>query len=415
MIPRVEIDPALVERCVFTLAEFGASDGTGVRRPVYAPEWVTAQETVARWCIEAGMAVRWDAVGSVWGRVEGTAGGTAIVSGSHIDTQLPGGRYDGALGVIAGYVAIRALVEQFGPPQRPLEVVSFCQEESSRFPRANFWASRAVIGAIAPDETETQRSYDGEIMADVMRGVGLNPARVSEAARDDIDTFIELHIEQGPLLEEAGLPVAVVNAITGLRGYTVEVHGRADHAGAFPMDLRRDPMAAAAEIILGVRENALAMGRPAVTTVGRIAAEPNYPPIVPERVTFSVDARHPDPEARAALYARHEALFRDVAARRNVEITWTVRSDTPPVICDADMVRLLERSAREQGIPTLTMHSGAGHDSQIMAARAKVAMVFVQSKGGRSHTPAEFTSIPHAVAGIQVLAGALHALAYGGD
>lgn len=412
MTPRIDIDPALVERCIFGLAELGASDGTGVRRPVYAPEWVAAQSMVAGWCEDAGLAVHWDAVGSVWGRLEGTEGGKAIVSGSHIDTQLPGGRYDGALGVIAGYVAIRALKEQFGAPKRPLEVVSFCQEESSRFPRANFWASRAVVGRIAPDEAETLRSYADEQMADVMRSVALDPARIPEAARDDIATFIELHIEQGPLLEEAGLPVAIVNAITGLRGYTVEVHGRADHAGAFPMDLRRDPMAAAAEIILGVRENALAMGRPAVTTVGRIAAEPNYPPIVPERVIFSVDARHPDPTARAELYARHETLFQAVAARRNVEVNWTVRSDTPPCICDPETVRLLETTAQEQGIPTMTMHSGAGHDSQIMAARSKVAMIFVQSKDGRSHTPEEFTSIEHAVAGISVLAGALYALAY---
>jgi allantoate deiminase len=412
MTPRIHIDPSLVERCVFSLAEFGASDGTGVRRPVYSPEWVAAQEMVAGWCRDAGMATRYDAVGSVWGRVEGSEGGKAIVSGSHIDTQLPGGRYDGALGVIAGYVAIRTLVERFGPPKRPLEVVSFCQEESSRFPRANFWASRAVVGKIEPGEAETLRSYAGEPIADVMRSVGLDPARISEAARDDIDTFIELHIEQGPFLEEAGLPVAIVNAITGLRGYTVEVHGRADHAGAFPMDLRRDPMVAAAEIILGVQANALEMGRPAVSTVGRIAAEPNAPPIVPERVIFSVDARHPDPAKRMELYERHEALFRQVAARRNVEVTWTTRGGTPPCICDPETVRLLEGSAREQGIPTMTMHSGAGHDSQVMAARSKVAMVFVQSKDGRSHTPEEFTSIEHAVAGIQVLAGALHTLAY---
>ncbi|MHB8647002.1 MAG: hydantoinase/carbamoylase family amidase [Thermomicrobiales bacterium] len=412
MTPRVLIDPTLVERCVFALAAFGASDGTGVRRAVYTPEWTAAQEMVARWCEDVGLAVHWDAVGSVWGRLEGTEGGTAIVTGSHIDTQLPGGRYDGALGVIAGYVAMKALKEQFGPPKRPLEVVSFCQEESSRFPRANFWASRAVIGAIEPDEAETLRSYDNEKMADVMRAVGLDPDRIPDAARDDIETFIELHIEQGPLLEEAGLPVAVVNAITGLRGYTVEVHGRADHAGAFPMDLRRDPMVAAAEIILGVRENALTMGRPAVTTVGRIAAEPNFPAIVPERVIFSVDARHPDPAKRMELYQRHEALFRAVAARRNVEVTWTTRAGTPPCVCDPDLVRLLETSAREQGIPTMTMHSGAGHDSQIMAARSKVAMVFVRSKDGRSHTPEEFTTIEDAVAGIQVLAGALHTLAY---
>ncbi len=412
MTRQIAIDPALVERCVFALAAFGASDGTGVRRPVYAPEWVAAQHMVAGWCADAGFAVQRDAVGSVWGRVDGSEGGAAIVSGSHIDTQLPGGRYDGALGVIAGYVAIRALTEQFGPPRRPLEVVSFCQEESSRFPRANFWASRAVVGRIEPGEAAAMRSYDGEMMADVMRGVGLDPDRIPEAARDDIDTFIELHIEQGPLLEEAGLPVGIVNAITGLRGYTVEVHGRADHAGAFPMDLRRDPMAAAAAMILGVRENALAMGRPAVTTVGRIAAEPNFPPIVPERVTFSIDARHPDPAARANLYARHETTLRAIAAWHNVEVTWNIRSDTPPCVCDPATVQTLETAARAQGIPTMTLHSGAGHDSQIMAARTKVAMIFVQSKDGRSHTPEEFTSIPHAVAGITVLAAALHTLAY---
>ncbi|MGI8687974.1 MAG: Zn-dependent hydrolase [Thermomicrobiales bacterium] len=412
MTSRVPIDPALVEQCVFALAAFGASDGTGVRRAVYTPEWTAAQEMIARWCEEAGFAVRWDAVGSVWGRLEGTAGGPAIVSGSHIDTQPPGGRYDGALGVIAAYVAITALKAQFGLPKRPLEVVSFCQEESSRFPRANFWASRAVVGRIAPDEAETMRSYADETMADVMRSVGLDPARIPDAARDDIETFIELHIEQGPLLEEAGLPVAVVSAITGLRGYTVEVHGRADHAGAFPMDLRRDPMAAAAEIILGVRENALAMGRPAVTTVGRIAAEPNFPAIVPERVIFSVDARHPDPAKRTELYERHERLFRDVARQRNVAVTWQVRSDTPPCICDPETVQLLETAAREQGIPTMTMQSGAGHDSQIMATCSKVAMLFVRSKDGRSHTPEEFTTIEDAVAGITVLASALHTLAY---
>jgi len=410
--PRVPIDPALVERCIFALAAFGASDGTGVRRAVYTPEWTAAQEMVVRWCEDAGLAVRWDAVGSVWGRLDGTAGGPAIVSGSHIDTQLPGGRYDGALGVIAAYVAITALKEQCGPPKRPLEVVSFCQEESSRFPRANFWASRAVVGRIEPDEAETMRGYADETMADVMRSVGLDPARIPDAARDDITTFIELHIEQGPLLEEAGLPVAVVNAITGLRGYTVAVHGRADHAGAFPMDLRRDPMVAAAEIILGVRENALAMDRPAVTTVGRIAAEPNFPAIVPERVIFSVDARHPDPAKRAELYEGHERLFRDVAARHNVEVIWQIRSDTPPCICDPETVRLLEAAAREQGIPAMTMQSGAGHDSQIMATCSKVAMLFIRSKDGRSHTPEEFTTIEDAVAGITVLASALHTLAY---
>lgn len=408
----IAIDPALVERYITTMARYGAYGETGVWRTVYSPEWVAAQDQYAAWCEEAGLRVWRDAVGNVWGRLDGSAGGKAIVSGSHIDSQRPGGRYDGVLGALAGLIAIKTLKEQFGPPKYPLEAVSFCEEEGSRFPAANFWGSRAITGRIAPEEPDTLRGYDGETIGEAMRAVGLDPAGIPEALRDDIDTFIELHIEQGPILEQAGRPVAIVNAITGLRHYVIELGGRSDHAGAFPMDLRRDPMAGAAEIISGVINTAIALGRPAVTTVGRMLVEPNFPAIVPDRVVFTIDARHPDPAAREELYARHEALFTDVAARRNLDLTWHTTLNQPPCPADPAIVRLLEAVAREQGVPTLTMHSGAGHDSQIMLRRYRGAMIFVQSKDGRSHTPAEFTSIEHAVAGITVLAAALHRLAY---
>ncbi|MCC6791369.1 MAG: hydantoinase/carbamoylase family amidase, partial [Thermomicrobiales bacterium] len=358
------------------------------------------------------MTVRMDAVGNVWGRLEGTEGGKAIVSGSHIDSQRPGGRYDGALGAIAGLIAIRTLREQFGPPRRPLEALALCEEEGSRFPATNFWGSRAITGRIQPGEAEALRGYADESIAGAMRAVGLDPARIPEAERDDIDTFIELHIEQGPILEQAGLPVAVVNAITGIRHYLIEVEGTANHAGAFPMDLRRDPMLAAGEILTGVINTAHRTGRPAVTTVGRMAVEPNGPAIVPEKVVFTVDARHPDPAARELLYARHEGLMREVAARHNLDISWKHTVDHPPCVCDASAVALLEACAREQGIPFMTMPSGAAHDSQQMAAKCKVAMIFVRSKDGRSHTPAEFSSVADCVAGIEVLAAALHKLAY---
>lgn len=408
----IAIDPALVEHYLTTMARYGAYGETGVWRTVYSPAWVAAQDQYAAWCEEAGLRVWRDAVGNVWGRLDGSAGGKAIVSGSHIDSQRPGGRYDGVLGALAGLIAIKTLKEQFGPPKRPLEAVSFCEEEGSRFPAANFWGSRAITGRIAPEEPDTLRGYDGETIGEAMRAVGLDPTRIPEAVRDDIDTFIELHIEQGPILEQAGRPVAIVNAITGLRHYVIELGGRSDHAGAFPMDLRRDPMAGAAEIISGVINTAIALGRPAVTTVGRMLVEPNFPAIVPDRVVFTIDARHPDPAAREELYARHEALFTEVAARRNLDLTWHTTLNQPPCPADPTIVRLLEAVAREQGVPTLTMHSGAGHDSQIMLRRYRGAMIFVQSKDGRSHTPAEFTSIEHAVAGITVLAAALHRLAY---
>ncbi len=206
--------------------------------------------------------------------------------------------------------------------------------------------------------------------------------------------------------------MAIVNAITGIRHYVVELEGTANHAGAFPMDLRRDPMAGAAEIVSGVINTAHRLGRPEVTTVGNMRVEPNLPAAVPEKVIFTVDARHPDPSAREDLYAKHEGLMREVAARRNLAIGWYHTVDHPPCVCDPDTVRLLEEAAREQGIPSMTMPSGAAHDSQQMAAKCKVAMLFIQSKDGRSHTPAEFSSVEHCTAGIEVLASALHKLAY---
>ncbi len=408
----IRIDSSEVERYISELARFGAHGETGVWRTVYSPEWVAAQDQIAAWCNDAGLEVTRDAAGNVWGKLTGREAGKSIVSGSHIDSQRPGGRFDGALGVISALHAVSALKEQFGRPLRTLEVLSLCEEEASRFPASNFLGSRAITGALTPADAEAMRSYDGESLAEVMRSVGLDPARLPDAQRDDIDIFIELHIEQGPILEQAGVPVGVVPAINGIRHYVVELTGRADHAGARPMDLRRDPMAGAAEITLGVIDTALRMGRPAVTTVGRMEVEPNGPAIVPQRVTFTIDARHSDPEMRHRLYDAHEAWIQAVASRRGLDASWTITTDLDPLVCDAGIVETLQTAANEQGVPYRTMPSGAVHDTQRMANIARVAMVFVQSKGGRSHTPAELTTTDDAVAGVKVLAGALHKLAY---
>jgi allantoate deiminase len=335
-----------------------------------------------------------------------------IASGSHIDSQTPGGRYDGALGVIAALVALRTLRERFGRPRRTIEAVSLCEEEASRFHATNFWGSRAIIGSIAPDEAEGIRDSDGVSIAEAMRSVGLDPGRIPEAARDDIETWIELHIEQGPVLETAGLPVGVVDAITGIRHYLVQLVGRSDHAGARPMEGRLDPMAGFAEIVTTVIGVALENGPPAVTTVGRAYVEPNLPSAVPDQVTFTVDSRHPDPQALEEQHARQEQLMREIAERRGLEISWTTPLDLPPCLCDPAVVAALEAAARAQDVPFRRMHSGAGHDTQNMARIAKVAMVFARSKDGRSHTPAEFTSVEDAVAATRVLAATLHELAY---
>lgn len=407
-----QIDPNLVEQRVHDLSRHGLTGETGVTRTVYSPEWIAANDLLTQWMTSAGLTVSQDAVGNVWGRIEGSSGGKSIVSGSHVDSQAPGGRFDGALGIIAALTAVEALIREHGQPQRTVEVVSLCEEEGSRFSMAGFWGSRAILGLIRPEDLAKTISFEGERIDDVMRSIGLEPDRIHEAKRDDIDTFIELHIEQGPILEQLQLPVGIVNGITGYRHYVVELTGDANHAGAFPMDVRRDPMAGAAEIISGVINTAHRMGRPAVTTVGRIHAEPNYPAIIPERVTFMIDARHPDPDLRELLYRRHEALIREVVERRNLGLTLHQNKDLAPRPCDPDTVALLDQAATDLGIPHTTMTSGAVHDTQRFSQIARTAMIFVQSKDGRSHTPDEFTSTEHATLGIEVLAEGLKRLAW---
>jgi allantoate deiminase len=362
--------------------------------------------------VEAGLDVHRDAVGSVWGTLTGSEDGPVIATGSHIDSQTPGGRYDGALGVIAGLVALRTLREQFGTPRRTLAAVSLCEEEASRFHATNFWGSRAIIGGISPEETEQIRDREGVAIGEAMTRVGLDPERIPEARRDDLDTWIELHIEQGPILEDEGLRVGVVDAITAIRHYVVELRGRSDHAGARPMQGRLDPIAGFAEIATAVIGVALASGAPAVTTIGRVDVQPNLPSAVPDLVTFTLDSRHPDQRKVEAQHARQEELMREIAERRGLEISWTKPLDLPASPSDPSVVAALERAATEEAIAFRRMHSGAGHDTQNIAKIAKTAMVFARSKDGRSHTPEEFTSVEDCVAAIRVLAAALHGLAY---
>jgi allantoate deiminase len=409
---QIAIDANAVEDALRTLAGYGGYGETGVWRVAYSPEWSAAQQQVERWCREAGLEVRRDAVGNVWGRLEGSEPGGLVATGSHVDSQTPGGRFDGALGVVSAVIAVKALAEQFGRPRRTLEVVSLCEEEASRFQSAQFWGSRAITGEVRESDLSDVKDADGLTIGEAMAAVGLDPARYEDARRDDVDAFVELHIEQGPRLEEAGYSVGVVDAITGIRHYVLELGGRSDHAGARPMTGRRDPMPGVAEIVLGAIDNALAMGAPAVTTIGRMAVEPNIPAAVPDRITFTVDARHPDAREQERLFASHEALFSRVAEERGLDLTTRIVLDLPPAPCDPGLVAMFEAAAAEQGVPAMRMHSGAAHDTQRMSKIARTVMVFVRSKDGRSHTPAEFTSTQDAVDGIRVLAAGLRKIAY---
>ena len=396
------IDRALLERRLDELYAIGAEPDGGAFRPLYGAAWVTAVERVERWLNHAGLTTRRDAVGNLWGRAEGTDKGKSIVTGSHIDTVRHGGRLDGALGIVAGLTAVEALLKQRGKPRRPLEVVAICEEEGSRF-AANFWGSRAIVGGI--------EKVDADV-AQAMRERGLDPARIAMAARNDIDTFVELHIEQGVVLESSGTPLAVVSAIVGTAHLEVTVTGRPDHAGTTPMDLRRDALPGAAAMVQAIESIAKSLGTPAVATVGKLAVEPDQINVVPGKVVFTVDLRHSDLGGRRALEERIRSLCTTISQERRLGLAIRTLQEKPPVAMHPDVRALLARAAQESGVQVTEMVSGAGHDAQILAARCKVGMLFVPSIAGRSHCPEEATSPEHLKLGVTVLMKALELLAY---
>jgi allantoate deiminase len=398
----MRIDGALLERRLDELYAIGAEPDGGAYRPLYGTAWATAVDRIERWLKDAGLQTRRDAVGNLWGRVEGTDKGKSIVTGSHIDTVRHGGRLDGALGIVAGLAVVEALVKDKGKPRRTLEVVAICEEEGSRF-ATNFWGSRAITGAID--------TVDAEIAA-AMRERGLDPATIATAARDDIDTFVELHIEQGAVLDTSQTPLAVVSAIVGTAHLEVAVTGRPDHAGTTPMDMRLDALAGAAAMVQAVESIAKSLGTPAVATVGKLAVEPAQINVVPGKVIFTVDVRHSDLGGRRALEERIRSLCATIAQERRLGLAIRTLQEKPPVAMHPDVRALLARAARECGVPATEMVSGAGHDAQILAARCKVGMLFVPSIGGRSHCPEEATSPKHLLLGTTVLAKALELLAY---
>jgi allantoate deiminase len=381
-------------------------------RLVYTDEWRRAAADVEERLRADGFAVSRDAVGNIFGRLEGRDGGRVIATGSHLDTAVQGGRYDGTAGVVCSYVALRALLRAYGRPRRTLELVVVSDEESSRFP-SNLWGSRAINGRIDPSEVDTLRDADGVTVAEALRECGLDPAAAASAARDDIEIFLELHIEQGPTLEREGIPVGIVSAITGFECAEHVVTGESNHAGGTPLALRRDPMQGAAEMTLAVDAIARALGEAARATVGRVEAFPGAMNIIPSRVTFTTDLRHPDPGALRELVARVGAALPEIAARRSLGLSSTVLVAQPPVPMDAELVSLLDRSAAGLGLQRLSLHSGGGHDAMIFAlAGVRTGLLFVPSVRGLSHSPDEYTDAQDLAAGTRVLAETLRALAY---
>lgn len=409
------------------LAAYSAP-GPGVTRLLYTPEWQGVQQFLQERMAGLGLEVRMDQVGNVYGTLAGSqVSDKVILTGSHIDTVVNGGRYDGAYGVAAAVTALHYLLETFGPPLRTLEVVSFCEEEGSRFP-LTFWGSGNVTGLYNGKECIDCADADGITLGAAMAACGLagDEGLAAEAAaglegsfwrnnspvRSDIAAYVELHIEQGIILERMSRRIGVVQAIAGQRRYLVKVGGTANHAGTTPMGLRQDALAGSAEMLLALERSALAAGDPLVATTGRLEVYPGTSNVIPGEVQFTLDIRHSEAGVLERFCGAVLAEFAELGHRRGLTLEVQPLLETAPAHMDQELRAALEEICLRQEKPYLSMVSGAGHDAQLFAPRCPAAMIFVPSRGGISHSPWEYTSPEDLTAGLEVLTAILYRLAY---
>ena len=368
------------------LATIGAQTGAaGLWRAPFTPAESEAVARVRAWMEADGLQTRRDAAGNLFGRRGGA--GPAILLGSHLDTVRGGGAYDGALGVLGALEAIRGLP----PLPCAVEVVAFTGEEGNRY--GALFGSRAFAGELPSSELDGVDA-DGIPLREAMAAVGLDPGGIAACATQpgQYSCYLELHIEQGPVLERAGLRVGIVDHIVGLRYANVRLTGRADHAGTTPMDQRADALRAAAQALTGAAAAAERLGPPAVLTCGVLAVHPGSPNVVPGTVELTLDMRDADGGRLARLVEGAQAAFADSASQRAVELHWELGAGLPPTPMDPGLRATLTESAAALGLPAMAMVSGAGHDAMVVAHRMPAAMVFVPCRGGRSHAPEEYAS-----------------------
>jgi allantoate deiminase len=382
-------------------ARIGA-DGGGVSRFAWTPELAQANEWLVGRLQELGLETEIDAAGNVLGRWE-EGEGTAVLVGSHLDTVPRGGRYDGTLGVLAALEVVRTLRREGVSLRRPLWIVSFNDEEGSRF-QTGMLGSRAFIGDLDPEDWRRRG------VADAMTAGGFDFERLGEAkAVDRVGAYLELHIEQGPVLEQEGLDLGIVSGIAGLLGFRVRLSGEANHAGTTPMASRRDALAGAARIVLELRDEARSRGD-MTANVGILTVAPGGFNVIPGTAEFTIDARAGDANA----FARAEKFVREtlerVAAEEQLELEVTETHRKQPTPLDPDLQELLTRAAAAEGAIARSMPSGAGHDAMVLAKHVPAGMLFVPSRAGISHSPDEYTSPEQCELGARVLARAVRAL-----
>ncbi len=382
------------------LAAIGAIEGGGCARLALTDEDRAGRDLVVGWMKELGLDIRVDAIGNVIGVRAGRENAAPIMTGIHIDTVRTGGRYDVNYGVLAGLVVVRALNEAGVTTRRPIAVAFFTNEEGARF-QPDMMGSLVYVGGIGLNEAYAASDKDGASVGDELRRIGYLGAAKPGALKPH--AFVELHIEQGPILDEEKVQIGVVESVQGISWTEYTVTGVSNHAGTTPMRLRRDAGYLASSVNVFARKLAREMGGDQVATVGSIAFRPNLINVVPNRAIFTVDLRNTDEAKLKEGEAKVAAHIAEIAAAERVEVEAKVLARFEPVIFEAGLVDRVERHARALSLSTRRMPSGAGHDAQMMQRICPTAMIFVPSVAGLSHNVKEHTEAADLAAGAQVL------------
>ncbi|HVI73901.1 MAG TPA: Zn-dependent hydrolase [Anaeromyxobacteraceae bacterium] len=394
------IDGARLTERLMKLGALGALPGGGVCRLALTDADKAGRDQVVAWMRELGLEVSIDRIGNGIGLRKGREGGPPVMIGSHIDTVRTGGLYDGNLGVMAGLEVVAALDDAQVTTRRPLAVAFFTNEEGSRF-QPDMMGSLVYTGALPLERALPSKAIDGPTVGDELSRIGY--AGEAPVARPRAHAYVELHVEQGPVLDAEGVKIGAVESVQGISWTELTLTGQSNHAGTTPMALRHDAGYVAAEIAVFARRLAKELGGHQVATVGMLNVAPNLVNVVPNRVVMTVDLRNTD-EARLQEAERRVLTFAEETARaEGVGLARRSLARFEPVAFDAALVARVEAIARELGLSVKRLPSGAGHDAQILAAVCPACMIFVPSRKGVSHNVEEYTAPEDLAAGASVL------------
>jgi N-carbamoyl-L-amino-acid hydrolase len=399
----MRIDRKRLEQTIEELGRVGATERGGLTRLALSDEDRRGRDLMVAWMRQAGLAVTVDQMGNIFGERPGQPGQPPVMMGSHVDSVPTGGKYDGQLGVLCALETIRTLNDHHVRTRHPVTLVIFTNEEGARFQPAMI-ASGVMAGKLALEDAYNARDKDGLRLVDELERIGYLGSE--PCVPRPLRAYLELHIEQGPFLEEEGLSVGVVEGIVAIAWSRLTLHGVQDHAGPTPMRIRHDALVAAAAVVAGVRGIAREIGGNLVATVGNLTVTPNIVNAIPGRVTLSIDMRDPQDATLDRALPMLDRVVREACEREDV--TWELEHywRVPYTPFDREVVEAVERAARGAGARYRRIRSGAGHDAQYMAAIGPAGMVFVPSRDGRSHCEEEFTPMDDIEQGANTLLGA---------